>query len=52
MSMRCKQCGEGFPKNQPYDLFELRKHKYLPADPQAVTHNDFLEDSVTFCSRK
>ena len=33
MSMRCKQCAESFPKNQPYDLFELRRHKFLPADP-------------------
>ena len=27
MSMRCKQCGESFPKNQPFDVFELRRHK-------------------------
>ena len=52
MSMRCKQCGEGFPKNQPFDLFELRKHQYLPADPNSVSHSDMLEDSGTFCSRK
>jgi hypothetical protein len=52
MSMRCKQCGEGFPKNQPYDLFELRKHKYLPADPEGTMHSAMLEDGGTFCSRK
>lgn len=50
--MNCKQCGESFPKNQPYDLFELRRHKYLPADPQQTTYSDFLEDGGTFCSRK
>jgi hypothetical protein len=49
--MHCKQCGESFPKNQPYDLFELRRHTYLPADPQRTTHNAFLEDGGAFCSR-
>jgi hypothetical protein len=52
MSMRCKQCGESFPKNQPYDLFELRRHVYLPADPEGTTHNDMIGDGGTFCSRK
>ena len=52
MSMVCKQCSESFPKNQPYDLFELRRHKYLPADPGGTTHNDMLIDGGTFCSRK
>lgn len=52
MSMRCKQCAESFPKNQPYDVFELRRHKYLPADPQSTTHSDFIEDGGAFCSRK
>ena len=52
MSMRCKQCGESFPKNQPYDLFELRRHKYLPADPQNASFSGFIEDGGTFCSRK
>ena len=52
MSMRCKQCGESFPKNQPYDLFELRKHVYLPADPEGTMHNDMIGDGGTFCSRK
>ena len=51
MSMHCKQCGESFPKNQPFDVFELRRHTYLPADPQGATHSDFLEDGGTFCSR-
>jgi len=52
MSMRCKQCGESFPKNQPYDLFELRRHVYLPADPEGTMHNDIIGDGGTFCSRK
>jgi hypothetical protein len=52
MSMRCKQCAESFPKNQPYDLFELRRHVYLPADPEGTMHNDMIEDGGTFCSRK
>jgi hypothetical protein len=52
MSMRCKQCAESFPKNQPFDLFEFRRHKYLPADPQCTTHSDMLEDGGMFCSRK
>jgi hypothetical protein len=50
--MRCKQCAESFPKNQPYDVFELRRHKMLPADPDGMTHSDQLEDSGVFCSRK
>ena len=52
MSMHCKQCSESFPKNQPFDLFELRRHMYLPADPDGATHNSMLEDGGTFCSRK
>ena len=52
MSMHCKQCAESFPKNQPYDLFELRRHVYLPADPEGTMHNALLEDGGTFCSRK
>ena len=52
MSMRCKQCGEAFPKNQPFDLFEMRRHKLLPADPDGMTHSDVIEDSGMFCSRK
>ncbi len=52
MSMRCKQCAESFPKNQPYDLFELRRHKFLPADPDGMTQSDVIEDGGMFCSRK
>jgi hypothetical protein len=52
MGMQCKQCGESFPKNQPYDLFELRRHAYLPADAEGTMYNDIIEDGGTFCSRK
>lgn len=52
MSTRCKQCAESFPKNQPFDVFELRRHKMLPADPDGMTHSDQMEDSGLFCSRK
>jgi hypothetical protein len=52
MGMQCKQCGESFPKNQPYDLFELRRHNYLPSDAEGTMHNDMMVDGGTFCSRK
>jgi hypothetical protein len=52
MSMSCKQCGEAFPKHQPFDVFELRRHKLLPADSDSMTHSDVMEDSGVFCSRK
>jgi hypothetical protein len=50
--MYCKQCGESFPKNQPFDVFEFRRHKLLPADPAGMTHSDVIEDGGMFCSRK
>ena len=52
MSTRCKQSAASFPKNQPFDVFELRRHKMLPADPDGMTHSDQMEDSGLFCSRK
>jgi hypothetical protein len=52
MSMRCKQCAESFPKNQPFDVFELRRSKVLPADAEALTSSVMLEDGGLFCSRK
>lgn len=52
MSMRCKQCGESFPKNQPFDIFELRRSKVLPADAEAMTSAVAMEDAGLFCSRK
>lgn len=52
MSMQCKQCREAFPKNQPFDLFELRRHKLMPADSDGMTHTSVLEDAGMFCSRK
>ena len=50
--MTCKQCGESFPKNQPYDVFELRRHKVLPADADGMTSTVMQEDAGVFCSRK
>jgi hypothetical protein len=50
--MRCKQCAESFPKNQPFDMFELRRHKLLPADSDGMLHTDTIEDGGIFCSRK
>jgi hypothetical protein len=52
MSMRCKKCGESFPVKQPFDVFEFRRHKLLPADSEGMTHTDAVEDSGAFCSRK
>ena len=52
MGMRCKQCAESFPKNQPFDIFELRRSKVLPADPEALTSSVHIEDGGMFCSRK
>ena len=52
MSMMCKQCAESFPKNQPFDVFEFRRHKMMPADPDGMTHADMIEDGGMFCSRK
>jgi hypothetical protein len=52
MSMRCKQCAESFPKNQPYDAFEFRRHRMLPADSEGMTHSNLIEDAGVFCSRK
>ena len=52
MSIRCKKCGEAFPVKQPFDVFEFRRHKLLPADSEGMTNTDTLEDSGAFCSRK
>ena len=52
MNTQCKKCGESFPRNQPFDVFELRRHKMIPADPDGMTHSDQLEDAGMFCSRK
>lgn len=50
--MVCKQCAESFPSSQPYDVFELRRHKMMPADATGMMHTDHLEDAGVFCSRK
>ena len=52
MNTKCKQCGESFPKNQPFDMFEMRRHKVLPADSEGMTSSVHLEDGGLFCSRK
>jgi hypothetical protein len=52
MSMRCKQCAEGFPKGQQYTVFELRRNVVMPIDVDSQTTNVMLEDSGVFCSRK
>ena len=52
MIMQCKSCGESFPTKQPFDVFELRRHKLLPADSEGMTVTDTIEDGGTFCSRK
>jgi hypothetical protein len=51
MSMQCKHCGESFPKGQPFDTFELRRHKMFPSE-DSMTHSDQIEDAGVFCSRK
>ena len=51
-SIRCKQCSESFPTNQPFDMFELRRNKVLPADANALTSSVHMEDAGLFCSRK
>ena len=52
MSMQCKKCGESLQKNGPFDVFEFRRHKLMPADSEGMTHADALEDGGAFCSRK
>lgn len=52
MSMRCKKCGESLSQNGPFDVFEFRRHKLMPADSDGMVHTDTLEDSGAFCSRK
>lgn len=52
MSMLCKKCGESFETNKPFEVFEFRRHKLLPADSDGMTHADTVEDGGAFCSRK
>jgi hypothetical protein len=52
MSMRCKKCGESLGANGPFDVFEFRRHKLMPADSDGMVQTDALEDSGAFCSRK
>lgn len=50
--MRCKKCGESFVQTSPYDVYEFRRHKLLPADGDGILHADTIEEAGTFCSRK
>jgi len=52
MSMRCKKCGESFGTKGPFDVFEFRRHKLMPADADGMIQTDTLEDGGAFCSRK
>jgi len=45
MAMRCKQCGESFPKGQTYSVFELKKSSVVPIDTDSQTSNVMLEDA-------
>ena len=50
--MRCKKCGETFTSNGPFDVFEFRRHKMMPADTDGMIQTDTVEDGGSFCSRK
>ena len=50
--MRCKKCGESFPDKKPFEVYEFRRHKLLPADGVGIIHTDTHEEAGTFCSRK
>ena len=52
MNLQCKKCGESFETTKPFDLFEFRRHKLLPADSEGMTHTDTVEEAGAFCSRK
>lgn len=49
--MRCKQCGESFPKGQPFDVWEIRRQNVSPGDADGTTSHVHMEDAGTFCSR-
>lgn len=48
--MRCKQCGEPFPKAQSYDVWEVRRQHVEP-DQGGLTAHVHVEDAGVFCSR-
>jgi hypothetical protein len=52
MSIPCKQCGEVFARNEPFPVFEFRRHKLLPADGDGMIHTDTVEEAGVFCSSK
>lgn len=52
MNMRCKQCAESFPANQPFTMWEVRRAQVMPADNEGMANHVHLEDAGVFCSRK
>jgi hypothetical protein len=50
--MRCKKCGESFETRKPFEVYEFRRHKLLPADGEGIVHTNAVEEAGTFCSRK
>lgn len=50
--MRCKHCGEGFPKGQPFNMWEVRRSEVSPGDAEGLTTHVHLEDAGVFCSRQ
>lgn len=48
--MRCKQCGEAFPKNEAYDVWEIRR-QFIQPDQAGDRSNVHMEDAGIFCSR-
>lgn len=52
MSMKCRHCGEGFPKGQSYSVFEMKKQQVMPSDAEGQIVSVVLEDGGVFCSRK
>lgn len=52
MSIQCKKCGEVFATNQPFEVYEFRRHKLMPADNDGMIHTDTLEEAGAFCSTK
>lgn len=52
MTLPCKKCGEPIAKEEPFSVFEFRRHKLLPSDSAGMIHTDTIEEGGTFCSSK
>ena len=48
--MRCKTCGEPFPKGKSYDVWEI-KRQYVEPDQTGESAHVHVEDAGVFCSR-